>query len=488
VIGGELPECGSLNLPGCPDGYACVDDPNDDCAGGPAVDCPGFCRPRADGECAVDSDCPQLEAACAICADGTVSCPVSRCDAGKCMAERGTCGVAVCGGISGKTCDPGFVCLEDPTDDCDPADGAADCGGICVPDVRPPGCGDPATGETCAPGFECVDDPNDMCEPDATGVSCPLSCQPVDDTGECATDADCPPILVPCPICADGNTACPRSFCANGKCAIERSSCPMPPGCTDDAACPSGEICARANCDPAVDSAECQGVCTPSNPPPRACGGFAGDTCPPGYVCVDDRSDDCKADSGADCPGVCELAPPPTCTSDEECAVMERCAICPDGSYSCPRGECVNGACGISFGACSAPAMCAGIAGFACPPGFTCIDDPADDCDPNNGGADCGGLCVREEGPRRCGGIAGEACPPGYECAFESSDGCDPATGADCQGVCKPAMSGGCSSDADCPVIGAPCELCADGTAACPRSFCEDGVCQAKFEVCGGER
>ncbi len=44
----------------------------------------------------------------------------------------------------------------------------------------------------------------------------------------------------------------------------------------------------------------------------------------------------------------------------------------------------------------SSPAsvFCGGIAGIACPSGKTCVDDASDTCDPNNGGADCGGMCV----------------------------------------------------------------------------------------------
>jgi hypothetical protein len=38
--------------------------------------------------------------------------------------------------------------------------------------------------------------------------------------------------------------------------------------------------------------------------------------------------------------------------------------------------------------------FCGGIAGFPCPGEGTCVDDPSDDCDPQQGGADCGGLCV----------------------------------------------------------------------------------------------
>ena len=39
--------------------------------------------------------------------------------------------------------------------------------------------------------------------------------------------------------------------------------------------------------------------------------------------------------------------------------------------------------------------MCGGIAGFLCPDGMKCIDDPSDDCDPTQGGADCPGICVK---------------------------------------------------------------------------------------------
>jgi glycosyltransferase involved in cell wall biosynthesis len=33
--------------------------------------------------------------------------------------------------------------------------------------------------------------------------------------------------------------------------------------------------------------------------------------------------------------------------------------------------------------------MCGGLAGFPCPDGFECVDDPSDSCDPATGGADC---------------------------------------------------------------------------------------------------
>jgi hypothetical protein len=40
--------------------------------------------------------------------------------------------------------------------------------------------------------------------------------------------------------------------------------------------------------------------------------------------------------------------------------------------------------------------FCGGIAGIPCAEGSTCADDPNDQCDPNQGGADCGGICQQE--------------------------------------------------------------------------------------------
>jgi hypothetical protein len=37
-----------------------------------------------------------------------------------------------CGGIAAIRCPSGRVCVDDPTDSCDPSKGGADCGGICV--------------------------------------------------------------------------------------------------------------------------------------------------------------------------------------------------------------------------------------------------------------------------------------------------------------------------------------------------------------------
>ncbi len=42
----------------------------------------------------------------------------------------------------------------------------------------------------------------------------------------------------------------------------------------------------------------------------------------------------------------------------------------------------------------SSKKMCGGIAALPCDTGYSCVDDPSDSCDPANGGADCGGVCL----------------------------------------------------------------------------------------------
>lgn len=40
--------------------------------------------------------------------------------------------------------------------------------------------------------------------------------------------------------------------------------------------------------------------------------------------------------------------------------------------------------------------FCGGITGTPCPAGFVCVDDPRDNCNPQQGGADCSGICRRK--------------------------------------------------------------------------------------------
>jgi hypothetical protein len=101
--------------------------------------------------------------------------------------------------------------------------------------------------------------------------------------------------------------------------------------------------------------------------------------------------------------------------------------------HACPAGwDCVGE--GLAYdvpGLCRK--FCGGFGNFPCPEGFECADDWRDDCDVNNGGADCGGLCM----PPFCGGFGNIQCPAGLTCVDDPTDNCDVADGgADCGGIC----------------------------------------------------
>src|SRR5262249_19893801 len=187
--------------------------------------------------------------------------------------------------------------------------------------------------------------------------------------------------------------------------------------------------------------------------------------------------------AAVDCRGVCRPVGERECTDDAQCPVLDAmCTVCPDGTASCAQSRCVNGACSIDVKPCAAPQTCGG--GVSCEPGFECVDDPSDECAPERGDADCGGICVPQASPRGCGGTAGATCPPGFQCVAALKDMCVPQNGADCPGICQPVKGGECTSDEDCPVLPVPCSFCADGTLACPRRFCDGGRCALAFSAC----
>lgn len=85
--------------------------------------------------------------------------------------EQDLRGVKHCGGIAGLKCSSGLTCVDDPIDSCDPANGGADCSGLCVDVKTAPKCGGIA-GLTCASGLTCVDNPADGCDPSKGGADC----------------------------------------------------------------------------------------------------------------------------------------------------------------------------------------------------------------------------------------------------------------------------------------------------------------------------
>ena len=106
--------------------------------------------------------------------------------------------------------------------------------------------------------------------------------------------------------------------------------------------------------------------------------------------------------------------------------------------------------------------MCGGIAGFPCPDGFECVDDPGDNCDPASGGADCSGICL----PIDYNPCAAILCIEGTTCCPQ------------CGGICIP-NDIPCSEDLGCPPqppSGAPCgtTFCGAGEYCCNESC---GLC-----------
>lgn len=192
---------------------------------------------------------------------------------------RGTdpeCALDACGGFAGIACAEGFVCVDNPADDCDPSSGGADCAGLCRADASDPAehCGGIA-GFSCPVGYSCADDPSDECDPATGGADC---------LGVCRADVPTDP--------------------------ISGASC----GGLAGLACPVGQVCVdddTDSCQPDAAGADCLGVCedSPSPPAGASCGGIAAIACPSDQRCVDDPSDTCDPDhGGADCLSICVSA------------------------------------------------------------------------------------------------------------------------------------------------------------------------------------
>ncbi|KAL2205249.1 hypothetical protein CC79DRAFT_1371066 [Sarocladium strictum] len=130
-----------------------------------------------------------------------------------------------------------------------------------------------------------------------------------------------------------------------------------------------------------------------SDEPGRSCG-FKIAPCSPDMTCIPD-SDDCT-DMTA-CGGHCEFTNVyPPCGAR---GINGPIGVCDEKTETCVDDPRTPDACGM---ACDAPGLClkndvpqcGGFAGFQCPEGLFCYDLPDDGCDPENGGADCIGICL----------------------------------------------------------------------------------------------
>ena len=141
------------------------------------------------------------------------------------------------------------------------------------------------------------------------------------------------------------------------------------------------------------------GLCSLAAAAPSSSGrpcGFKIAPCPSGTECI--PNDDTCTNLNR-CAGTCvakppkieyqscggkRATPPPPCKTGTECR-------------DDPRTW--NGNCGL---ACDKPGICisvnqptcGGFIGASCPTGMECYDMLEDDCDPNEGGADCLGICL----------------------------------------------------------------------------------------------
>lgn len=134
----------------------------------------------------------------------------------------------MCGGFAGIACPKGQICKDDPTDDCDPAKGGRDCGGICVPGADP---GSGSGGECDKPERKYVARDKDkcaairyFCEKGYVAFhddDCGCGCEPAEGSppaqGQPCKDKVCGPDQFccnpSCGICAPKGGACTQQVC-----------------------------------------------------------------------------------------------------------------------------------------------------------------------------------------------------------------------------------------------------------------------------------
>jgi hypothetical protein len=115
--------CGTLGTPKpCPDGQYC------DLKNCGRADEGGFCKPKP-------TVCTRIFKPVCGCDGKTYGNACEAAAAGVSVEREEECKQVkpiACGGIAGIKCPDGQVCVDDPTDTCDPDKGGADCSGICA--------------------------------------------------------------------------------------------------------------------------------------------------------------------------------------------------------------------------------------------------------------------------------------------------------------------------------------------------------------------
>jgi hypothetical protein len=205
--------------------------------------------------------------------------------------------------------------------------------------------------------------------------------------------------------------------------------------------------------------------------------------------CAGPRDLECR--EGQFCGGILGLCPSErfygVCRPEPEACpdIFDPVCGCDGNTYS---NRCYAHAAGVSAdhaGECertTGPA-CGGFPGTPCPGQGDCVDDPEDECDPEQGGADCGGLCECnaiglcveghrwDSSPFVCGCVP-EAnpcstvlCPPDTQCVVEDGNAvCKPSAGEACgDTVCGPGL--------EC--CNASCGICTPPDGVCIQIACD---------------
>jgi len=167
------------------------------------------------------------------------------------------------------------------------------------------------------------------------------------------------------------------------------------------------------------------------------------------------------------------------CGADRDCPVPDvACTDCGDGSRACPISQCLMGWCQTSYPGCGTIDPCEGLSCGAgcksCGPDGMCDASVATYCSAE-------GKC--QPGLPQCGG--GGMCATSMDCGAPPpvcvACGNDTCAAFDCIAnkcvfTCPPNPNPQCKLSEDCPIIDDDCKMCAGGM--CAVQACLAGSCQ----------